>query len=408
MDENSRIYGRRDIFAKPSLYEVAVIYAEELRKKLKDTPLHHEKQKFATRKISHPGSVDPMLTIVALLNQFIRSMWFASWGGVVRIPSVSLFGCFGFGIGYFMIALLTLCPEPNISLDVSGLVMQKGSASQSDRWDREEIPNHTNYPIPPELYPEISYDIRHPLIIASSNLPLESFDQGKSAPSPVIKKVQMSRNITPVTPPKQEPKRTPANGLYHVVRARENLWTIAQNYRVSQKKVIAANPYINPTRLMPGDKIFVPDAAAAPSGSDKMISPFPGARVISGYGYRKHPIGGSIRFHEGIDLPAKTGTPIRAVLDGKVVYASKSNSKYSLGGKGLVVEIQHQNGLKTVYAHNSKILCKVGQYVKQGTVISLAGSTGRTTGSHLHFEVWKDGKHQNPEQYLRLPSHTRR
>ena len=70
------------------------------------------------------------------------------------------------------------------------------------------------------------------------------------------------------------------------------------------------------------------------------------------------------------------------------------------GGKGLVVELRHKNGMRTLYAHNSKILCEVGQYVKQGTPIALVGSTGYTTGPHLHYEVRLKGVPVNPRKYL--------
>jgi murein DD-endopeptidase MepM/ murein hydrolase activator NlpD len=81
-------------------------------------------------------------------------------------------------------------------------------------------------------------------------------------------------------------------------------------------------------------------------------------------------------------------------MDGVVTFAGRS------GRLGLVIEIEHEDHLKTVYAHNRKILVKSGQRVRQGSVISQVGSTGYSTGPHLHFEVWKNGKHVNPTKYL--------
>ncbi len=393
----------KDFFAKPSTFELILFYTEELQNKFKNESLPKTKWKPGIAKQNDQGRVYPMLTIIALLTKYLTMVRFRSWGREFQIPSISLMGTLGFGICYILVVFLTLHPEPTIPLDTNGLVIQKKQHSTLDTWHREEVPIQTNYTIPPELYPDVSYDIRQPMIIASSHLPMESYTSSDAASPTSKEKVQATRKIIPQQSPT---KRPPSNGIFHVVRKRESLSVIASNYRVNLKKVIAANPYINPNRLMPGDKIFVPGAAAFTS-SDRMISPFEGARTISGFGYRKHPIGGNIRFHSGIDITAPNGrgTPIRAVLDGVVISADKKKWR---GGKGLVVELRHKNGMRTLYAHNSKVLCKVGQYVKQGTPIALVGSTGYTTGPHLHFEVWKNNKQQDPENFLKLPNHPRR
>ncbi len=90
--------------------------------------------------------------------------------------------------------------------------------------------------------------------------------------------------------------------------------------------------------------------------------------------------------HEGIDLKARSGTPVYAAQSGKVVYAGRK-----IRGYGKLVVIQHPSGLSTVYAHNSKLLVKKGQRVKQGQKIAASGATGRVTGPHLHFEI-RDGE----------------
>lgn len=116
-------------------------------------------------------------------------------------------------------------------------------------------------------------------------------------------------------------------------------------------------------------------------------------KVSSRFGYRRHPLlyktHGTF-FHTGIDIPAKRGTPIRASASGKVVYAGWRK------GYGLLVEIDHGNGFKTLYAHCSKLLVKVGTYVTTKTTIALVGSTGVTTGPHLHFEIKQNNKPLNP------------
>lgn len=117
-------------------------------------------------------------------------------------------------------------------------------------------------------------------------------------------------------------------------------------------------------------------------------------RFSSGFGYRRDPFTGQREFHEGVDINGYTGAPVRATANGKVVYAGWK------AGYGLVVEIDHGFGYQTVYGHNSSIKVKKGQRVKRGDIISFVGSTGRSTGPHLHYEVrvWK--KAVNPWRYI--------
>lgn len=116
--------------------------------------------------------------------------------------------------------------------------------------------------------------------------------------------------------------------------------------------------------------------------------------ISSFYGYRKSPFGWTREFHSGIDIAAPHGTPIRATANGVVTYASWYSSY------GLYVSIDHGYGIETNYGHASKILVKVGQEVTKGDVIAYVGSTGRSTGPHLHYEVVRDGQTVNPIYYL--------
>lgn len=116
--------------------------------------------------------------------------------------------------------------------------------------------------------------------------------------------------------------------------------------------------------------------------------------VTSGFGYRMHPILGGRAHHNGIDFDANTGDPVRSAGNGLVKYAGWKN------GFGNVVEIDHQNGYVTVYAHNSAFTVKEGDVVRAGQVVAKAGSTGRSTGPHVHFEVHKDGRAVNPRAFL--------
>lgn len=98
--------------------------------------------------------------------------------------------------------------------------------------------------------------------------------------------------------------------------------------------------------------------------------------------------------HTGLDIAATTGTPIKVVADGTITFAAYS------GSYGYLVKVDHGNGVETWYGHTSKMLVKEGQAVKAGDTIALVGSTGNSTGPHLHFEVRINGEHVNPQKYL--------
>ena len=116
--------------------------------------------------------------------------------------------------------------------------------------------------------------------------------------------------------------------------------------------------------------------------------------VTSEFGGRRDPITGKQDGHTGMDLAVPTGTPVRAALPGTVRVAQYDSSY------GYYVTVGHENGLLTLYGHNSRLLVRPGQTVQAGDVISLSGSTGRSTGPHLHFEVRVNGQRTNPRYYL--------
>jgi murein DD-endopeptidase MepM/ murein hydrolase activator NlpD len=123
-------------------------------------------------------------------------------------------------------------------------------------------------------------------------------------------------------------------------------------------------------------------------------SPVDVAYNSSSYGWRIDPFNGSKAFHEGLDFTANTGTPIRAAADG-IVSSAERTPDY-----GNIVKINHGAGLETRYAHASKLLVKVGERVVKGQVVALVGSTGRSTGPHLHYEIRLNGNSLDPRKYL--------
>lgn len=122
--------------------------------------------------------------------------------------------------------------------------------------------------------------------------------------------------------------------------------------------------------------------------------PVPKVTLTSGFGLRVHPLSGELRNHDGIDLAAAFGTPVRATSDGIVEKASW------FGGYGLFVALRTGPAMETRYGHMSRLLVTPGQSVRAGDIIGLVGSTGRSTGPHLHYEVRISGRPVNPLPYL--------
>jgi len=138
------------------------------------------------------------------------------------------------------------------------------------------------------------------------------------------------------------------------------------------------------------------DASGKTAKRKLRATPVNGARLSSSYGRRRHPILGYRKMHTGVDFAAPTGTPIMAAGNGTVEYAGRN------GGYGNYIRIRHTDGYKTAYAHLSKFATRKGRYVKQDQIIGYVGSTGRSTGPHLHYEVHHHGKKINPRRLSQL------
>lgn len=125
------------------------------------------------------------------------------------------------------------------------------------------------------------------------------------------------------------------------------------------------------------------------------VYPLMGTRTSSDFGKRKHPLRSQVRqHHHGVDLAAPVGSTIRSIAEGHVIFSEL------FGGYGNLVVIKHAHGLSSHYGHCDTIVVKVGQRVTAGEIIGTVGSTGRSTGPHLHFEIRRDGEPEHPERYL--------
>ena len=129
-----------------------------------------------------------------------------------------------------------------------------------------------------------------------------------------------------------------------------------------------------------------------------LVSVLPGAasaqKVTSGFGYRNDPMGRGVRHHSGMDIAARSGTPVYATGDGWVTYAGW------LGAYGNLIKLQHPSGYETRFGHLSRIAIMQNQWVRKGQLIGYIGSTGRSTGPHLHYEVRMNGVALNPRGFM--------
>ena len=185
--------------------------------------------------------------------------------------------------------------------------------------------------------------------------------------------------------------------IYTVKKNGETPATIAEKYKVNPEKCANANYVSLDTELKAGTSLFVPDAeldwaTRQEINGDLFKKPLHARYYLSSnYGWRNSPFNAGTRtFHGGIDMAVGTGTPIYAALDGTVT-AVGYNATY-----GNYVIITHHSGYKTLYGHMKATACKKGNFVYTNTVIGYVGSTGMSTGPHLHFTVYKNGKTINP------------
>jgi murein DD-endopeptidase MepM/ murein hydrolase activator NlpD len=278
----------------------------------------------------------------------------------------------------------------------------------------------------PALVPVVGAVASNPAFQTLEPEGLQSFDEVVVDPAPslarpsadtlIAQEIEIPRRPSPPPPP-------PATTVSTVVRLGDTLLKIAQRYGLTMGELLQLNPGLETARLVVGSQVQVVRSAPGRSrmllglapvgsgglswpelpsfgneqrptspylrGNTALIWPAQGT-FTSGYGWRWG------RMHRGIDIANNVGTPIVAAARGRVSFAG-----WHEGGYGYFVEITHEDGSRTRYGHNSNLLVREGQQVDQGQVISQMGSSGRSTGPHLHFEVLPPGEGaMNPLQYL--------
>lgn len=184
--------------------------------------------------------------------------------------------------------------------------------------------------------------------------------------------------------------QTPPEPVYHRVRSGENLWVVARSYGTTVAALCQTNGISATAVLYPGQRLEVPsDASRTPPAPAVVLDNWPVyGTITSPFGMR------SGKMHEGLDIAAPLGTPILAAASGTVKSAGV------MGNYGRALIIDHGNGMSTLYAHCDRLLVSRGQRIVAGQKIALVGSTGRSTGPHLHFEVIINGRRKDPLDYL--------
>jgi murein DD-endopeptidase MepM/ murein hydrolase activator NlpD len=188
------------------------------------------------------------------------------------------------------------------------------------------------------------------------------------------------------------------DGIPYIVKKGDSLSGISRSLGVPMEAILDAND-LQKDIITAGQLIFVPGARMRSEDlklalGELFIYPLRGARLTSPFGWRNDPISGVRRHHAAIDLAAPTGTTVKAAMDGKVSSAG-FNSTY-----GKYIILSHGNEYQTMYAHLNQVSVKQGDRVTQGAKIGEVGSTGYSTGPHLHFAVYKNGRPVNPLDFL--------
>jgi LysM repeat protein len=203
----------------------------------------------------------------------------------------------------------------------------------------------------------------------------------------------------------EELKIPAADGLVYTVQSGDTLWDIVADRSANIDDVIRANPDVESGTLQVGQTLLIPGGqpvvrrqvasrgASRPSSHSLDYWPTVGP-ITDPFGWRIHPVYGTKSFHDGMDIGVDSGTPLKAAMAGKVIYADW------FGGYGITVKIDHGGGIVTQYSHMSKSSVTVGQSVAAGGHIGYSGNTGVSTGPHLHFMVIVNGSPTDPMPWM--------
>ena len=188
------------------------------------------------------------------------------------------------------------------------------------------------------------------------------------------------------------------DGIMYAVKNGDTLGQIAEKYSLDAESIRFSNELFSDT-VLPGTALFIPGAQLGwmerqEINGDLFIWPAAGY-ITSPYGYRKSPFGSSNQFHSGIDIGASMGSPVRAAMSGRVSAVGWDDVL------GNYVVVSHHSGYRTMYAHLNAVRTKSGAYVGTGERIGDVGSTGLSTGPHLHFTVFKSGVTVNPRSLMK-------
>ena len=194
------------------------------------------------------------------------------------------------------------------------------------------------------------------------------------------------------------------NGIFHKVRSGDTLSILSRKYRIPVASIEAYLPDKNV--LKKGEVIFLPHAKFSNPKRERLfggffITPVKGY-LTSKYGLRLHPIKKRKLFHSGADIGGNKGEPVYAAASGEVIYAGKN------GNYGNYVQIKHTQGYTSCYAHLGSVSVRAGQRVKRSQVIGKVGSTGLSTGPHLHFEIKQHGRFINPLRFIKVAKQKRK
>ncbi len=166
--------------------------------------------------------------------------------------------------------------------------------------------------------------------------------------------------------------------------------TLSKLEKIEKRAYVQSKSYNELAKMIKNKETMLASIPAIQPVSNKDLK-----RIASGFGYRIDPVYKTIRLHTGLDFTAETGTPVYSTGDGTVEVAGSQGDGY-----GNKVLIKHGYGYETLYGHNSKVLVRAGEKVKRGQTIALVGNTGKSTGPHCHYEVWKNGNKINPINYF--------